>query len=868
MELKKYQERVMAETSAFLRALAAEHAKGNHKYGSLEAWGLSKARRDSANSMGTYALRHNGMGRDLPTICIKVPTGGGKTLLATQALGEIYSTILRDRGGAGGGTGLVVWVVPSSQIYNDTIRRLRDRNDLYRLMLEHAASRRVEVWEKHEVARLSPARLRDGLNILVIQLASTNRETKDQLKFFQDSGGNIVQHFPPEHDFAAHKALKDLVPNLDMIEEDAKSGRYLVKTSIANLVRICQPPVILDEGHKATSDLARKTLESFNASIVVELSATPKPGTNILCRVSGQELLREEMIKLPLNVKTSRAKRWQDVLTEARDKRIALAQAADKHARQARKSEGFSDKPVRPIVLVQVQRTGDDQRDKKLVHSEDVREYLRQQLDVPDQAIAIKTSGKDGLENVDLLDEGCPIEWIITKSALQEGWDCPFAYILVSLDNTGSPVAMTQLVGRILRQPFQKRFPDQFAALNESYVYCWHDKPAEVVKAVKSALEKEGYEGDLQGIVRTGDAQTALISAPAVWRPQFAPMYTEPFEGKIYLPQFCVKEGKNVEPLDYFRHLFSGVKVDKFEYGKVSAWSLADVVRDQKSKMYRVTLGSDNILVNETETDFVESDESVLGWLAANLDFQHLSQKDLRTIVHRTYESLLQHHVFLKGRLSSAKIELRNRLAAFVQDQIDAATEKVFGDIFDEGRILFHLHCEECRFEMPQSVKVERIANGVNNELIHDDGEKLASSLFDFVERQPLTTLEKQVALVLDRDEDVLWWYRNKVGRDQFAIQGYRRHRIHPDFLVQGSVDKQRDHRVLVIESKGDHLKGSDDTMYKRSVADYFEKVGKRVTWQQLGEPFKDHRFRFQVIDEKGPDGAKWSDELQELLAS
>ena len=83
------------------------------------------------------------------------PTGGGKTLLATQILGSIYRTILRDRNGAG----LVLWVVPSSQIYRDTLRRLRDRGDMYRLMLEHAVSRRIEVWEKQEIARLSPARL-------------------------------------------------------------------------------------------------------------------------------------------------------------------------------------------------------------------------------------------------------------------------------------------------------------------------------------------------------------------------------------------------------------------------------------------------------------------------------------------------------------------------------------------------------------------------------------------------------------------------------------------------------------------------------------------------------------------------------------
>lgn len=138
--------------------------------------------------------------------------------------------------------------------------------------------------------------MRDNLNILVLQLASTNRETREQLKFFRDSGGNIVQHFPPENDWQAHKVLKQQVPNLDMIEDDEETGRHLAATSIGDLVRLCRPAVILDEGHTATSKLARETIEGFNASVVIELSATPHHDANILCRVSGQELLDEQMI--------------------------------------------------------------------------------------------------------------------------------------------------------------------------------------------------------------------------------------------------------------------------------------------------------------------------------------------------------------------------------------------------------------------------------------------------------------------------------------------------------------------------------------------------------------------------------------------
>ena len=110
------------------------------------------------------------------------------------------------------------------------------------------------------------------------------------------------------------------------------------------------------------------------------------------------------------------------------------------------------------------------------------------------------------------------------------------------------------------------------------------------------------------------------------------------------------------------------------------------------------------------------------------------------------------------------------------------------------------------------------------------------------------------------------YWYRNLIGFDQFSIQGYRRHRIRPDFVVQNTYEQRSFHRVLVIESKGKHLEGNRDTDYKRSIAEIFDQVGQEVTWQQLGEDFKDHIFRFQILDESAELGRDWQDVLTEVL--
>ncbi len=851
MDLKYYQRRVLDEVRRYLDAIVVQRAKGNLRHASLDAWRDIDQHHNAQARLGLYTEHTNGLGLDTPHFGIKVPTGGGKTLLATQIVGALYETILKDRNGAG----LVLWVVPSSQIYNDTLRRLRARNDFYRLMLEHALSRRIEIWEKHELTRLSPARLRDCLNILVVQFASTNRETKEQLKFFADSGGNITQHFPPENDPEAHRALKERIPNLDMLENDPTTGRFLCKTSVGNLVRLCQSAVILDEGHRATSDLARKTLEEFNASAVVELSATPHKQANIISRVSGQELLTEEMIKLPLNVATSRVRDWRDVLALAKDKRHALATKANEFATKTK-----APRPVRPIVLVQVERTGKDQRDGKLVHSDDVREYLTERLGVHRSAIAVKSAQTDDIEGIDLLADGCPIEWIITKSALQEGWDCPYAYILVSLNNTGSAQAMTQLVGRILRQPEQTRFPNEFDDLNESYVYCLHKGASEITKEVKSALEKEGYEGDAASMIRDASDPKNRNVRVARMREEFADLYRTPFKGKIYLPRFCVKTGDDYQSLDYFRHLIRYVDVDAFAYDAIN-WDLSADLKDAKERFYRISLGTQLERHAEQEIDHIEPDSAALAWLAASLPFEFLSYKQLERITTAIYARLLETNPIL-NRFSLVKFVVRDHVHRFVQQQVDEQTEATFRKLFNTGRVRFYLECADCRHEILPFFEVRSV-----RPLMHDNGDPIAKSLFDYVEEERKNTYETAVALCLDRDANVLWWYRNIVGPSQFSIQGYRKNRIHPDFVVQSGRNQKPIHRVIVLESKGRHLEGNEDTQYKRKVADLFEQVGNGVTWQQLGEDFKDHVFRFQILDESQEYGRDWKDELRSILS-
>ena len=114
--------------------------------------------------------------------------------------------------------------------------------------------------------------------------------------------------------------------------------------------------------------------------------------------------------------------------------------------------------------------------------------------DIGAEQIAVKTSARDDLKEVDdgggLLARDCQIRFIITKQALQEGWDCAFAYVLAILTRPSSQSALTQLVGRILRQPYARKTGDRW--LDESYVFCFHRQSVELLREVRRGFSREG----------------------------------------------------------------------------------------------------------------------------------------------------------------------------------------------------------------------------------------------------------------------------------------------------------------------------------------------------------------------------------------
>ena len=417
----------------------------------------------------------------IPHACLKVPTGGGKTLLAAACLEKLHMQ-----------NGLVLWIVPTKAIFEQTDKALKNREHPYRQMLERASGGRVKLIKKDDAfSRLDVA---NYLCVMLVMFPATNRnKNKEFLRMFRDSGS--YESLFPDSDMALSEGrLLEEYPDLE------RDGDGPVKRSLFNALKILRPVVILDEAHKAYGTRAGKdfadSVNRLDPSLVIELSATPNAGiSNLLVDITGVELKDEEMIKLPVQVTSETGEvEWQKTLSDAHEEMQRLSQEADL-------LHGSEGRYIRPIAVVRVERTGDDQRDGERVHALDVFDYLTRSLSVPDSHVAIQSSTRHDLDKEDLLSPQSGIRWIITKAALMEGWDCPFAYLLVMLDNTNSQRALTQLVGRVMRQPDAQRTGRE--ALDQCYVYCWKVDVHNAVGQVKLSLEEQGLTGLGNDVLRS-----------------------------------------------------------------------------------------------------------------------------------------------------------------------------------------------------------------------------------------------------------------------------------------------------------------------------------------------------------------------------
>ena len=748
-----------------------------------------------------FSPRHDGIGRPVPNVVLKVPTGGGKTFLATQILSRIFGQFLNKN------TGFVLWIVPNEAIFSQTLRHLSDRQHPYRQALDRAAAGRVRIMQKTD--RLDARDVEGQLCVMLLMLQSANRETNEALKMFQDRG-DVHGFCPPEGDQAAHAAMIQRIPNLDHYD----GFLPMVKDSLGNALRIIRPVVVMDEGHKATSDLAFRTLYGFNPCFVLELTATPKdvqprggrtphPGrfANVLVEITGKELDREGMIKMPLNLDARQGTDWKATLAAS----LAKLDDLDQRAVAFR---GETNRYIRPIMLVQVERTGADQRASGHIHAEDVKDWLKT-AGFDDAEIAVKTAETNDLsqpENLDLLSPTNRVRAIVTKSALQEGWDCPFAYVLCSLAASSNLNAMKQLVGRILRQPGAMK--TGVAALDECHVVTHHAATAGVVAAIKSGLEEDGLGDLVLAISQSEPGAEAKTTRQIHRRNDFV-------STEIYLPKVLLIDDGQARELDYETDVLSEVDWRGFDPQAI-ADRIPDNAQAVESQLQRISL------TDGQELFAAEQIAAGLESLRFDPAYAVRMTSDIvpnpfvgREIVGRLV-SAVERRGFSEAKIGSLASLIVEELRKGLDTERAARAEAMFRADVATGRIQFRLRLDGKNWRMPFTI--DTAEPDTARQLVNRSGGPLQRSLFAPVYESEFNTDERDVAVYLDGEKALVWWHRN-VARAQYGMQGWRRAKIYPDFIF--AVERsEKSRRIVVLETKGDQLDNLD-TAYKRDVIEF-----------------------------------------------
>lgn len=463
MELKHYQRHVIDDLSRYLDDLI--NHTGNAQTAFNAYW--QQHNRYAMPNPPSYQDKLNGV----PNVCVKVPTAGGKTFIAVNALQPIFNA--KSHYGRHDPR-MVVWLVPSESILTQTLQNLRNLSHPYRQKLNVHFGGAVSILDKEQALRgtdFDVDSVQFGVTILVMTFDSLKGRSKETLRAYREnpnlsSFGRLEQH-----------------STLDEYDE----------SSLINVLYRLNPVIVIDESHNATTPLSYDMLKNLNPSFVLELTATPHTDSNIISYVGATELKSEQMVKLPLIIYKNNSQ--DDVIKSA----LALRNNLEYTAKDYENKGGAY---IRPIVLFQAEAQSDDDK----TTFDKVKQILLD-IHIPETQIAIKTSKINELKGVDLLSPECEVRYIITVNALKEGWDCPFAYILASLANKSSVVDVTQIVGRVLRQPYAREHA--ISDLNNSYVFTSSDKFDDTLREIEKGLNHAGLSKHDYRVVHTQDEKIA-----------------------------------------------------------------------------------------------------------------------------------------------------------------------------------------------------------------------------------------------------------------------------------------------------------------------------------------------------------------------
>jgi type III restriction enzyme len=788
-----------------------------------------------------------------PRVCLKIPTGGGKTIVAAQAI-KVVADTWREKENP-----VVLWFCPSDTIRKQTGEALKNPRHPYRVALDEQFNS-VRVFDLDEKFNVRPADIANNTCVIVSSVQAFRQSSVDKYKVY--------------------KHHEDLEPHFARIKNAVAFPDE--KFSFANLLFFHQPVVVVDEAHNFVSDLSQELLGRISPSAIVELTATPRFNNNTLYNVRASELKEEEMIKLPIELREHLG--WEHAVDEAVAKRVALVKEAANETDY-----------VRPIVLFQAQDKNGE------VNTGVLKQYLMETAGIPETQIAVATGEQKELDGVDVFRRDCPVTHIITVEALKEGWDCSFAYVLCSLANVQSNTAVEQLLGRVMRMPYARL--RKTPALNKAYAYVLSRHFGEAADALVKRLVAKGFdeteaaasvefkqpelygrrepdkvdledpilahwvpasiktENDGKTLVFTPETTDADIALVAVQIPGKARELQYKFSN-YKLMRETPSPAKQGKPFTAPRLMVEiqgeFVLADPETIFEEYAWDLLDFSdAKQAADGFEIEPQGDGFVINlegnrlthhHNREQLVMPQIEMESWTTQNLiwwlhkktqqrDISHAQMAEwLRRIVERLTE--------VRGLALSSVMIARYALMGFLLKKIDTAREK--------ARLKAH---QQTLFDREDCTRLD-FDNGFeffegmyDGELFYQGGYKFQKHFLGpwkvpvFDGKQDGE--EFDCAKAIDRLSQVDYWLRNVPHKNSFWLPTHK-DKFYPDFVA-----KLKDGRIFVVEYKGGLIATSDDTKEKANIGALWEKYSQGRALFQIAEKSKDDLNPFEQLKQK-----------------
>jgi len=809
---------------------------------------------------------------DIPYVCLRLPTGGGKTLLASHTISVVTKSYLEKE------YPIVLWLVPTDIIRKQTMEVLKDPKHPNRIVLDLYFKGNVRIYDIADYAQLRPHDIDSSVNIFVATFASFRVKSQDDRKVYAHNE-NLESHF-------------SRIPIEEYFEKD-ENGRPLY--SFANLLAYLRPIVIIDEAHNNTSDLSIEVLQRIRPSVIVEFTATPAKNSNVLFKVSASELKAEDMIKLPIRLIEHST--WTDAISTAIQTRQNLEE-------QAKNEPSY----IRPIVLFQAENVN------KEVTVDVVRSYLVDQEGIPENQIAVATGNQRELDGINLFDRSCPIRFVITVQALKEGWDCSFAYVFCSLARVQSSKDAEQLLGRVLRMPYAKRCMQ--SDLNKAYanvaISTWHEAVAKIrdnmigmgfenteadsniqyeqreieglplsedpeimvfhveslpkIESLNSSLQlsisttsktEGGYEVTIRNPSKN-DLEELIQKAPEVFSHELDkntllkyvfhfPTYSRPKtpseNGELFsVPQMCLDFGEGPEIAE--KELFLPTGVDLLKY----PLQFDDFHINPESHAYEFDIAGAHI--SERELGYQEQLEigfstqwtevQLIDWLGGELRQNDILPARMTEYLRR----VLEHLQTEKGAKFADLVRLRYLLEKMLIEKI----QKLKARAYAQG-IQLAIDGAGPTVRVESNVSICFREGCYPAKSFYRGRVKFSKHFFPCV--GDMNPEEVSCAQMIDAHPNVETWVRNVECYPQYSFSiPTSTDRFYPDFVA-----KLIDGRIVVIEYKGDIYLTTDDTKEKNMLG-------------QLWERSSNGRCKFKLASMKNPikDLRRLSDDIGKFL--